>query len=137
MGKRFIFQAVVLLFWGTLSVLADAASETVIIQPKHAALLPIPTDTPMHYQVACKVINNSYPSSVAVSLGSPVDPKQQYIAKINGNPLIQNNGYLTRKENDLVIQPLASGWHKPTQLKNRDDDILIQVMPCVVVNSSK
>lgn len=106
------------------------ANEQVVILPKHAASLPIASGTPMQNEIACQVVNNSYPSSVAVSLASLTNKELIFIAKINGNPLIENKGYLTRKENNLIIQPLASGWKNPIQLVNLDHDIAIKIIQC-------
>ena len=123
-------QIFIALCFVVLSTTSHAEQQNVIVHPQASALLPISPSSAKTHPIVCRLINNSFPSSVAIALKSATDRRVKFHAKINGNPLSHNRGYLTRRDNDLVIQVPHNGWANPVRIYNMDIDIAIQVAYC-------
>lgn len=108
--------------------LSQAMAGSLTIFPGETVLLPLPEANGKRTAVVCHINNMSYPSSVEVLVRNTEQPKQTVYASINGNQLMDNQGHLTRRENQFVFLPERE--QAPLSLTNTDFDVAIQVKSC-------
>ena len=115
-------------------VVSSVYASSMAVYPDAAIVLPIPTDVKPNVDVVCYINNGSFPSSVEVHFKNSANPKNRVSAKINGNPLSENRGHLTREKNEIVFAGTRYGWRDPVVMTNADIDIVISVKACEVVD---